>query len=114
MPLVRKGVFVRNMHIQNKPSNYSLRKAYSEKLRNLNKVNETKSKKKVTEGPASYAVKIDKTFINQDLKKRLNKSKKERKNKNTLKVQSVKCNRKTAEDCENNKKLEELTAMIRK
>ena len=102
------------MHIQSKPSNYSLRKAYSEKLRNLNKVNETKSKKKVIKAPVSYSEKNNKNLINQDLNKRLNKSKKEGKNKNTKRIQSVKCNRKTAEDCENNKKLEELTAMIRK
>ena len=109
MPLVRKGVFVRNMHIQNKPSNYSLRKAYSEKLRNSNKVNEKKSKKRVIKAPVNNDVQNKKTSINENYKKPLN-----NKNKNTTKVQSIKCNRKRAKDWEKDKKLEELTAMIRK
>ena len=85
MPLVRKGVFVRNMHIQNKPSNYSLRKAYSEKLRNLKKVTETKSKKKVIKAPVNYIIKNKKSLINQSSKKPLN-----NKNENTVKVSTVK------------------------
>ena len=109
MPLVRKGVFVRNMHIQNKPSNYSLRKAYSEKLRNSNKVIERKSKKRVIKTPENYVLKNKKPSINENSKKPL-----KNKNENTTKVKSVKSNRKTAEDWEKNKKLEELTAMIRR
>ena len=81
MPLVRKGVFVRNMHIQNKPSNYSLRKAYSEKLRNSNKVIEKKSKKRVIKAPVNYPVKNKKTLTNKNSKKPL-----KNKNENTTKV----------------------------
>jgi len=81
LPLVRKGVFVRNMHIQNKPSNYSLRKAYSEKLRNSNKVIEKKSKKRVIKAPVNYPVKNKKTLTNKNSKKPL-----KNKNENTTKV----------------------------
>ena len=79
----------------------------------MKKASENKIKKKVTKCPASYAVKINKTLINQDLKNRFYNSKKGIK-KNTTNVQSVKYNLNTAEDCENDKKIEELTAMIRR
>ena len=85
MPLVRKGVFVRNMHIQNKPSNCSLRKAYSEKLRNSNKVNVKKSKKRVIKARVNYDVKNKKTLINENSKKPL-----KNKNENTIKVSTEK------------------------
>ena len=94
------------MHIHNKPRNYSLRKAYSEKLRNFIKGNDNKTtvKKKVTKGPVSSAVKNK--SINQDPKKRFNNSKNEINKVNTIRVKGVKCNHKTAEDSENDKKLE--------
>ena len=85
MPLVRKGVFVRNMQIQNKPSNYSLRKAYSEKLRNSNKINEKKSKKRFLKPPVNYPVKNEKTLKNENSKKPL-----KNKNENTIKVSTEK------------------------
>ena len=102
------------MHIHNKPRNYSLRKAYSEKLRNFIKGNENKTtvKKKLTKGPVSSAVKNNNKSINQDPKKSFNNSKNEIDKVNNIRVESLKCNCKTAEDCENDKKLEGILSEV--